>query len=95
MWVASPYSPTHSPSASDTSHRLSKVNGSKNKEKNKSKEKDKKTHSPTQSIHERRGTIGAEVDDEVDAPGTVIEVDTRILAKACLRQIGREMGAEI
>ncbi|KAF8340513.1 uncharacterized protein EI90DRAFT_3279123 [Cantharellus anzutake] len=57
MWVASPYSPTHSPSASD-----SKVNGSKSKEKNKS---------------------------------TVIEVDTRILAKACLRQIGREMGAEI
>ncbi len=68
------------------------MNGSKKKDKDKNKNK---SHSPTESIHNRRGIIGAEIDVEPDSPGTVIEVDARVLAKDCLRQIGREMGAEI
>ena len=87
MWVNST-SPPHSP----PSPKHSKSNGLKRKDKDKSKSKN---HTTTESIHKQRGTIGAGVEGEDDAPGTVVEVDARILAKDCLRQIGREMGAEI
>ena len=38
------------------------------------------------------GVVGSDADND-DTPG--VEVDARQLAKDCLKQIGREMGAEI